>query len=119
MSGLIGSDTPTGKPDAFMVKFITEPGFPGPDMKINENNLTNSSVNIYPNPSKDKVAIKTNAFENENYSLQIFNAQNQLVKYDDLKGNKNIIDISTLPFGFYTFKLTNDSKQIFSKFIIN
>ena len=75
----------------------------------------NSSLSIYPNPSKENITIETNYADTEQ-TLEILNLFGQIV-YKKIIGNKVIVDISAFANGFYILKLYTDKETMVRKFV--
>lgn len=73
------------------------------------------AVNIYPNPAKDNITISLPA--NTKVSMQLMNELGQALKEQNNIGNKEDIDISTLPAGMYILKLQFPEQTVYRKFI--
>jgi hypothetical protein len=78
------------------------------------NFLNNKEVEIYPNPAKTILFIKTE--DNSLSQYQIYNSIGQVLKQGKL--TEKSIDVSDLPKGIYFIQLNVKNEQIFnSKFI--
>ncbi len=73
-------------------------------------------ISIYPNPSKDKVYIRTNQTA-ISQSIQILNYQGQVL-YDKNNFTKNYIDISHLKNGIYFLKYSNNLEYSIKRFVV-
>lgn len=81
----------------------------------------NSSVKIYPNPSKDLLIIDNNT-NNSDYSVTIYDINGKQLIYKLLDKNVNGIDISTMTNGLYLISITDNNLKktlISDKLIIN
>ena len=65
---------------------------------------------IFPNPTSEILTIKTNTFENVNYSL--YDAQGKCVIQDKLSSAQTPIQVSHLAPGAYTLTLNNDTQNL-------
>ncbi|MBG6109674.1 endonuclease I [Flavobacterium sp. CG_9.10] len=76
-----------------------------------------NEFNIYPNPSNGNVKIN---FENSNekYSVQVFSVLGQKV-FDKEYTNSSYAAVNNLQKGVYFVKITNDTKSITKKLIVN
>ena len=70
---------------------------------------------LYPNPATDKVTVVSTTKGNAN--IEIFNSIGSLVEKVETKDSKNVIDVSTLPSGIYTIRLTNERGSSTLKFV--
>lgn len=75
-----------------------------PSSSIEEKEIT---FNVYPNPAKDFVQIKTSATE---YSVQLFDMLGNRVLTQNMNG-KYTIDISSLPQGMYMMEINAGSNH--------
>ena len=91
---------------------VNEDGFYFDDLQVNiaeegtlaiEDN-TNSAFSIFPNPVEDILSITTPL---ENYSVEIFNLQGQLVRKEENNNGSKIIDYSNFASGVYVLKLSS------------
>ena len=90
---------------------------------FNENGITtglgdNSSVIsndliVYPNPAKDFISIEGL----QSGTLEIFNSAGVIVKMSKVQVTHSKVDISNLPDGIYTVRVTTDEKVLAKKFI--
>ncbi len=84
---------------------------------INEN-FINNKILLTPNPAKDKLSIKLQDVENlSGMNLSVCNMQGQILLQQNKLQNENIIDISQLPIGIYTIKVTLKEGIAVSKFV--
>ncbi len=86
---------------------------------VSENENEYFSVNVFPNPSINELNIQ-GVFENETI-IKIYNLQGQLILSDFIGQGNQIkkLDISNLPFGYYTIQLADERNSITQKFIKN
>lgn len=83
---------------------------------LNLNNITNSSLKIFPNPVNNILTIQ-NFINIQN--VKIFDIRSQLIK-EIINISNNIIDVSELANGLYFLKAENEKQEIFlTKFIKN
>jgi len=81
------------------------------------NNLTVANVNfeIYPNPAKDKVTIRTTNAFSEMITIELFDAAGKSIATTQFSsasaGSSKDLDISTVPNGFYFIKTFSNGKQ--------
>lgn len=76
-----------------------------------------SELDIYPNPVKDRLYLKTK--ENEYYSAEIHDLNGRLIRTQDLNsaGELTSIDLNGIEAGLYIIKLLNGNKINYFKFI--
>ncbi len=89
----------------------------GESLGLNDN--LDSNVSVYPNPTTDVINIDFVNMENE-YKLEIFNLLGQTVRFKNLDGRNNSINISSLTAGVYFVKIKdlNNNEFITKKVII-
>ena len=80
------------------------------------NELQESMLSIYPNPSTDKITIELSGSVKESY-LAIVNTEGQQLLTRQITDPKTQIDISNLPNGVYFVRLTNDKSVEVRKFV--
>ena len=78
-------------------------------------NLTQTNLNIFPNPVEDKV--KINLTKTDNYSINIFNVNGQKLIEDNIVSNSLTIDLSELNDGIYFIIIDNKKQRFTSKLI--
>jgi photosystem II stability/assembly factor-like uncharacterized protein len=78
--------------------------------------LSNSSINIYPNPSSDFITINNNS---EHATLQLFDINGKLILTKRLSANENKLDISTIKNGLYIAKIISPDNVKTTKIIKN
>lgn len=84
------------------------------DVPLNINIIDKSELfNIYPNPAIDRIII-TNAYD-QKASMSIYNMAGSVLMQQELTGNKNTIDISSLAPGMYLIKLFNAEWTVYKK----
>lgn len=98
---------------------VNEDGFYFDDLQINiaedgplaiEDN-TSTAFSIFPNPVEDILSITTPL---ENYTVEIFNLQGQLVSREENNNGSKVIDYSNFASGVYLLKLSSeDTVQTF------
>ena len=89
---------------------------------INESQINNESLNIYPNPATNHIAIEFDLAETKNTSIEIKNVLGQTIKTISNKvfskgTNKIEIDVSEFSNGIYFVELLGDNKVIGKKII--
>ena len=77
--------------------------------------LSNSTMSIYPNPASDKISIEIG--ESKGVFLQIFNSLGAKVFEGNLNETKGELDISYLSSGIYTVRITSDGKTHVEKIV--
>ena len=71
-----------------------------------------SSINIYPNPTREKITI--NGLKDQNWDIQLFGTNGQLLLQ---QRNQYQMDVSGLPSGLYWLKINAASQTITQKII--
>jgi hypothetical protein len=97
------SETYTGYCHRFTVTYIKTD-----EVGIKENNLSNPSIKLYPNPVSDVLHIETNQLD-VIYEVKIYSVQGTLLM--QTKGNN--IDVTLLPNGMYIVEVAG----VFTKFV--
>jgi hypothetical protein len=81
------------------------------------NEMNNSGINVYPNPSHDKINIQlvksTNAF------VSLIDQTGRIILKDKLIKKENTFDISKFDSGIYNLRIQNENEIITKKIIIN
>lgn len=80
--------------------------------RIEEINTT-KCTNIFPNPTKDYIAVTLN----ENATVEIFTMQGQLLKKKQVSPTDNIISVNELTSGSYVVRIKN-STNVYSEILI-
>ena len=84
------------------------------DYQISEPNRT---IHVCPNPVEDHLIIQLNSSIQTN--IELFNLSSQLLIHKESEGqNQCVLDVSTLPKGFYVLRLSNESGVFSTKIII-
>ncbi len=81
---------------------------------IKEKNISNIKVVVFPNPTSDKLNIRSDNQVFENSEIEIINYLGQTVLKCPFAEN---ISVSTLPSGYYTLNILTSSGQFHSNFI--
>jgi len=80
---------------------------------IDENNYHSGILNIYPNPTTDKITIEAS----QNSVVEISNSLGQLIKTLVADENKTNIDVSGFTKGIYILKVQNADGVVMKKFV--
>ncbi len=99
------------------VAYTQETYVNGPDIStnVNETDLFESNVTVYPNPVKNGVLyIKQKGSNNDNYSISISNLSGEVLLTH--RGNK--INVNNLTKGFYLLNINTGSKTTTTKILI-
>ena len=89
------------------------------DNNVGISNLSNmSSINIFPNPTKNVIKFRFNINSNEVMVLNIYNAMGTLIKTDILVQNQQQIDITNLTNGIYMVEIKSKEWTEKQKLII-
>ncbi len=68
-------------------------------------------IQVYPNPVKDKLTVRTNSPDLLNSSIELINMQGMVVKKLVVKSQQTTVDVSSLPAGVYTLRYLNNNGQ--------
>lgn len=79
--------------------------------------LSSSSVSIYPNPAKDILNISIDHFSTENTHIEMFDAIGKLIVSDKVNNSLTSIDMSHLSRGMYTIRIVIDGKQLVRRIV--
>ncbi len=78
---------------------------------------------LFPNPAKNKVSVSLGTIESSNASYSILSSDGRVVKTGSFEKNQSNtvqkIDISSVPHGYYIFKLVDGNTQQTAKLNIN
>ncbi len=89
-------------------------------LAANENNL-NNSLEVYPNPFSDKIAIKSSLLQNQ-IKIILYNTSGQIVLQKGIKKNGDnyeLNNLNTLPNGLYFLEIIDGEKKAMKKIIKN
>ena len=81
--------------------------------------LSNHQVNVFPNPTQNKLNLKLPTPPNNNTKALIFNTLGHLVQKETLITKESSIDVSTLKSGIYFLKINVDGQEVIQRFVIN
>ena len=77
------------------------------------------SVKVYPNPASDFILVDVECLNFKSSNIELFDMQGKLVKASRLNSQKgNIVDVSSLSSGAYTYNVTLNGKTLSGKIII-
>ncbi|CAN5266328.1 hypothetical protein BH09BAC5_BH09BAC5_12890 [soil metagenome] len=82
---------------------------------ISEQNNSNLSVNIFPNPSNGTFSIESTT---ENSTIEIANTLGEIIYSSQINSDKAEIDLSNQPTGIYFATIQNGEEIIYKKIII-
>jgi len=90
-------------------------------LSVPETKQTETSVNVFPNPSSNFAEIKLPAnYSNENYFLVIYDMVGKEILHKIGKCDNIMLNVENINKGAYTIKLKTDSGKLFySKLIVN
>ena len=83
-----------------------------------EENTSNTTINIYPNPSDGVVNI-TSSNMNDNSIIQIMNMQGSVVKSENISATQQSITVTDLASGAYFVKIISDENVVVKKLHVN
>ncbi|MEA2041436.1 MAG: T9SS type A sorting domain-containing protein [Bacteroidota bacterium] len=81
---------------------------------LDVNSLTNSNINIYPNPVKDRLTVETVGVS----EIEIFDISGKVVYSDELKQNKEVINFTSFNQGVYFVKVTTNNETVTQKVVL-
>ncbi|MEM9052562.1 MAG: T9SS type A sorting domain-containing protein, partial [Bacteroidota bacterium] len=84
----------------------------GDPLSVNES--SKDEISIYPNPSADFLNVPLELTTRDRY--EVFSAAGNLAQSGSFKDG-NRLDISSLPEGFYTIRISNESEVFTSRFV--
>ena len=89
------------------------------DQNVSANDLKTIQVEVFPNPTKDLLFVKTS----NNFALlgnmEVYNLQGQLMIQQAIKGNvRETINTAPLGNGIYFLKIQDGEKYSISKFVV-
>ena len=87
-------------------------------ISINEN-VTNTSFSIYPNPTKSTLHFDLSNFNSDEKRVEICNALGQLILTETTIYNSFILNVSSLPKGIYYLSIISKDKTGAKKIIID
>jgi photosystem II stability/assembly factor-like uncharacterized protein len=83
------------------------------DSYIQENQLAETAINIFPNPAKDNLTIETI----EKATVEILNIEGQILKTINVADKKTTIDLRNLSSGVYIIKARTENGVVVKKFV--
>ena len=85
---------------------------------INDNDIINNIVSVYPNPAKDLVDINFKGFiEKDKISINLYNVTGGLIETIPFESPLTKFDISDLSKGVYILKISNKNSVAFKKIV--
>lgn len=84
--------------------------------KVEEGDINNDAVSIYPNPASQIIYIKQLNSSIPFKQLEIINAEGKPMMKSDLKYN---LDVSTFPEGVYTLLITGEKSTSTARFVVS
>ncbi len=79
------------------------------------NNTNFSKIEVYPNPSDQKIILKTKV-DLSMYKMQVYNSLGQLMIETYIRNNE--VDVQELPVGIYRFIINNNNQQYIGTFSV-
>ncbi|MCE3226566.1 MAG: hypothetical protein K0S32_1117 [Bacteroidetes bacterium] len=89
---------------------------------VDNNQMSDNNVTLYPNPTSGKVSIKASFSTNNSIDIQVHNALGQLIKSSKHEGVRNdvmTIDLTNCPEGVYFITLDNGSSRTVKRLVIS
>ncbi|HHC79559.1 MAG TPA: T9SS type A sorting domain-containing protein [Flavobacteriia bacterium] len=87
-------------------------------LNTNDNILPKVTIKLYPNPAKNKITVKINGLEEQNYILKLMSLKGQLLKTIIMKNNIIIIKTDELSTGMYILKIVSEDTIVSTKKMI-
>ena len=84
-------------------------------LNINENNVMNENILVFPNPANDYLIIKSGI--TQPFTYQLYNIQGILQKEGEVTASQSEINVADLPRGMYILKILTE-KQIMTRKIV-
>ncbi len=84
--------------------------------KVEEVDFLNDVVEVYPNPSSQKIYIKQKNSNSRFTQLEIFNVEGKLIMQSEMKIN---LDVSMFPDGIYTLMLKSEKNYSSVRFVVS
>ena len=85
-------------------------------VNINENEVKESNISIYPNPAKDFV--KLSAVSSQLSAIKVYNCLGMMVEEMEVNSNEVEIDVSKYNSGIYFFNIQTENGNIVKKVVI-
>jgi blue copper oxidase len=102
--------------DGMMGQFIVSPNAAG----INESKENSDDVNVFPNPTKDRITISLNNFDNNKPILvKIIDILGKEVFYSTYTNSKISLNVGSWSKGLYTVNVVQERKIIHKKIIVD
>lgn len=103
---------PIGKSDSIEDKFR-----PGTQIEF----PARPSINVYPNPAKNKIILQVKGFEPGMASVRLMDMKGKMIREDSrllTNGEEDIVMFLSIPAGIYFILLVEKSKMVKKKLII-
>ncbi len=100
---------------------LTENKSPVIDKKTKAISVSNPTMMLYPNPTKNKVVIQFKGFEAGIAKLQIISDKGSVVRKEDrllINGNEEVTMFFSLPAGIYFIKITEGEKGAKKRLVV-
>ena len=81
------------------------------------NELTNSSIDVYPNPAKDALHIMMDAALVNKAIIEMYDATGKLVTSEKIVNSQTVINLNSFATGIYTLRVVSDGNQITKRII--
>ena len=91
------------------------------DKTIKALSVSNPTVMLYPNPTKNKIVIQLKGFEAGIAKLQIISDKGSIVRKEDrllINGNEEVTMFFLLPAGIYFIKITEGEKGAKKRLVV-
>lgn len=80
--------------------------------------LRSGTIKLYPQPANEYLIIESNLFSDQKGSCSIYDVQGKVVQQSTLIENKQHVDVSKLPPGFYSIQIQFAEERITRKIVI-
>lgn len=124
LQNMAGKQSPSGVAAENILEFATGADYPevfDPEIEDEEYRLAANEpfVSIYPNPAGNELYIALgNKSSESNYTFELYSLTGQSILQNTLKGEVNVVNLKTIPYGFYLVKVMQDEFIISTEKII-
>ena len=80
--------------------------------------ISESDINVYPNPVSDRLTIAKETAWRSEASFRLFNAQGVLVHIAQLDEEVSLIDLNSIPVGAYFYQINEGEDSFIQRLII-
>lgn len=83
-----------------------------------QENITDNTISIYPNPTNGMVQIDLGTLTNNNIKIQVFNSLGQMLIDQKANAQQTVLNLQQYPTGIYFVKVMNENEIITHKAIV-